>query len=126
MAGMLKPIPCEMDVSDQGRERVLPNPKTSLTRVSQKRLKMEVNHDDFAHLKIPLEDVISATNNFGEENLFCKHGFANEYKGQLSWSGELVNILARRLNKERKDGEQQFWMEISMLSSLKHKKIFLQ
>ncbi|GKA01762.1 protein kinase, ATP binding site-containing protein [Tanacetum coccineum] len=43
--------------------------------------------------------------------------------GHLFWSGELIDIAARRLNKEREDGEQQFWMEISMLSSLKHKNL---
>ncbi|GJZ58669.1 kinase-like domain, phloem protein 2-like protein [Tanacetum coccineum] len=33
------------------------------------------------------------------------------------------NSYARRLNKEWFDGDQQFWMEISLLSSLKHKNL---
>nr|GEV75445.1 protein kinase-like domain, phloem protein 2-like protein [Tanacetum cinerariifolium] len=38
--------------------------------------------------------------------------------------GELIEIDARRLNKERDDEiEQQFWMEISMLSTSKHKNL---
>ncbi|GJT17426.1 kinase-like domain, phloem protein 2-like protein [Tanacetum coccineum] len=58
------------------------------------------NHDDLAHLKIPLEDVLSATNNFAEENLLGEEASEKDYKGQLLWSGE-----------------------ISMLSSLKHKNL---
>ncbi|PWA48432.1 protein kinase-like domain, Concanavalin A-like lectin/glucanase domain protein [Artemisia annua] len=82
-----------------------------------------VNHDDFAHLKIPLEDVLSATNNFSDQNICGEDAFETYYKVQLSWSGELINIYAGRLKKERFDGDQQFWMEVSMLSSLKHKNL---
>ncbi|GJW66674.1 kinase-like domain, phloem protein 2-like protein, partial [Tanacetum coccineum] len=80
------------------------------------------NH--LAHLRIPLEDIESATNNFAEENVIGEGGFGKRYKGQLLWSGELIDINARRLiNKEWDEIEQQFWTEISMLSSLKHKNI---
>nr|GEV55861.1 protein kinase-like domain, phloem protein 2-like protein [Tanacetum cinerariifolium] len=82
-----------------------------------------LNHDDFAHLKIPLENLLSATNNFDEENLVSPNEFVNYYKGQLLLSGELINILAERLNKEWFDGDQQFWTEVSLLSSLKHKNL---
>nr|GEV63816.1 protein kinase-like domain, phloem protein 2-like protein [Tanacetum cinerariifolium] len=83
-----------------------------------------VNHDDFAHLKIPLESILSATNNFDEANIHGDGGFGNHYAGQLLWSGELINISARRLYKKSVDEkEQEFWMEISMLSSLKHKNL---
>ncbi|GJS37281.1 kinase-like domain, phloem protein 2-like protein [Tanacetum coccineum] len=81
------------------------------------------NYDQFAHLKVPLESILSATNNFAQENVICNGAFAKEYMGELLWSGELINITARRLEKEREDGEQGFWMEISMLSTLKHKNI---
>ncbi|GKD18868.1 kinase-like domain, phloem protein 2-like protein, partial [Tanacetum coccineum] len=81
--------------------------------------------DDFAHLKIPLEDILAATNNFDEENIIQEDAdFGNAYAGELSWSGEPIEIDALRLNKERDDEtEQQFWMEIFMLSSLKHKNL---
>ncbi|GJW06907.1 kinase-like domain, phloem protein 2-like protein [Tanacetum coccineum] len=77
----------------------------------------------FAHLKLPLEDILSATNNFDEENVIETADFGNIYKGQLLRSGELININARRINKERKQAEHEFWMEISMLASLKHKNL---
>ncbi|GKF34507.1 kinase-like domain, phloem protein 2-like protein, partial [Tanacetum coccineum] len=83
-----------------------------------------VNHDDFAHLKIPIENVLSATNNFDEANIHGYCGFGNHYKGEFMWFGELINISACRLNKKRDaEKEQEFWMEISMLSSLKHKNL---
>ncbi|PWA66487.1 Protein kinase, ATP binding site-containing protein [Artemisia annua] len=73
------------------------------------------------HLYIPLRVIESATNNFADETR--KDGFANEYKGQILWPGELINIAARRLNKEWDGGEQQFWNMIFMLCNLKHKNL---
>ncbi|GJW55302.1 kinase-like domain, phloem protein 2-like protein [Tanacetum coccineum] len=83
------------------------------------------NHDDFAHLKILLESILSATNNFDDRRAIFTSEFEKRYWGQLLWSGELIMIHARRwLNKERDDEKEQlFWMEISMLSSLKHKNV---
>nr|GEZ47352.1 protein kinase-like domain-containing protein [Tanacetum cinerariifolium] len=78
------------------------------------------NYDHLAHLKIPLESIRSATNNFAEENVVGRSGLEKSYTGQLMWSGELIDIHARRLNKEI---HQQFWMEISLLSTLKHKNL---
>ncbi|GJS17047.1 kinase-like domain, phloem protein 2-like protein [Tanacetum coccineum] len=84
---------------------------------------MSFPSNKFAHLRIPLENILSASNNFAEENAISKSGFADEYKGQLLWSSELIDITARRFDKERNDREQLFWMEISVLSSLKHKNL---
>ncbi|GJY52077.1 kinase-like domain, phloem protein 2-like protein [Tanacetum coccineum] len=80
------------------------------------------NH--LAHLRIPLEKILSATNYFDDKNVIGEGGFGKRYKGQLLWSGELIDINARRLiNKEWDEKEQQFWTEISMLSCLKHKNV---
>ncbi|GKA69019.1 kinase-like domain-containing protein [Tanacetum coccineum] len=80
--------------------------------------------DDFGHLRIPLELILSATNNFADENIHGDGGFGNHYEGQFMWSGELINISARRLNKKSvQEKEQEFWMEIYMLSTLKHKNL---
>ncbi|GJZ35327.1 kinase-like domain, phloem protein 2-like protein [Tanacetum coccineum] len=83
------------------------------------------NHDHLAHFKIPLENILEATNNFSDKNIIDRSGFDKRYWGKLLWSGELIDIIARRwLIKEWDDvKEQQFWMEISMLSSLKHKNL---
>ncbi|PWA46625.1 protein kinase-like domain, Phloem protein 2-like protein [Artemisia annua] len=71
--------------------------------------------DDLAHLKIPHEYILSATNNFGTEGVFYQ-----EYMGQLSLSDDLIDIYARRFEREK---EQEFWMEVSLLSNLKHKNL---
>ncbi|GJV77143.1 kinase-like domain, phloem protein 2-like protein, partial [Tanacetum coccineum] len=83
------------------------------------------NHDDLVHLKISLESIRSATNNFDEEKIIHKSGVEKRYTGELLWSGELIKIRARRWLNEKMDyeKEQQFWMEISMLSTLKHKNL---
>ncbi|GKD96454.1 kinase-like domain, phloem protein 2-like protein [Tanacetum coccineum] len=75
---------------------------------------------DLAHLKIPLESVLSATNNFDDTNVIGSCGYEKRHTGQLSWSGELIKITARRFNK---DGDELFWTEVSMLSSLKHQNL---
>nr|GEU69974.1 protein kinase-like domain, phloem protein 2-like protein [Tanacetum cinerariifolium] len=108
-----------------------PNINEIVTRL-EKALELQLEHqktimslrnNKFAHLQVPLENILSTTNSFAQENVICNDAFATEYKGQILWSGELINITARRLNKDRKDGEQQFWMEISMLFTLKHKNL---
>ncbi|GJU74238.1 kinase-like domain-containing protein [Tanacetum coccineum] len=83
------------------------------------------NHNHLAHLKIPLGNIISATNNFDDRRYIYKSEYEKRYSGQLLWSGELIRIRARRWLNEKWDDEreQQFWMEISMLSSLKHKNL---
>ncbi|XP_071719540.1 probable receptor-like protein kinase At2g39360 [Rutidosis leptorrhynchoides] len=76
--------------------------------------------DDFAHLQIPLEDVLNATNNFADKN-FIKHGgFGKIYKGKLFHHGEFIDIVARKLDGKYGMGSKEFWTEISMLSSLNH------
>ncbi|GKF05988.1 kinase-like domain, phloem protein 2-like protein [Tanacetum coccineum] len=76
------------------------------------------------YLKIPLKKILSVTNNFDDKNIIGRGEFEKRYTGQLFCSGELIKIIARRwLNKERNDREQVFWMNIFMLSSLKHKNL---
>ncbi|GKG13212.1 kinase-like domain, phloem protein 2-like protein, partial [Tanacetum coccineum] len=73
---------------------------------------MSLPSNEFSHLQVPLQNIISTTNNFAEENVMIS-----------LWSGELIDITARRLKKELTHREQLFWMEISMLSNLKHKNL---
>nr|GFA86018.1 protein kinase-like domain, phloem protein 2-like protein [Tanacetum cinerariifolium] len=59
----------------------------------ERRLGLPVNHDDFAHLKIPLESIVSATKNFSDG---AESDAGNHYGGQFLWSGELIDIFVQR------------------------------
>ncbi|KAL4582457.1 hypothetical protein LXL04_007007 [Taraxacum kok-saghyz] len=74
-------------------------------------------------LIIPLEDIVSATNNFSDENLIRRGGFGKVYKGQLRRSGQLIDIVARRLDPKYRKGEKEFFMEVEVLSTLKHENL---
>ncbi|GJY82979.1 kinase-like domain, phloem protein 2-like protein [Tanacetum coccineum] len=76
--------------------------------------------NNLAHLKIPLESILSATNNFDDTHVTGRSGYEKIYKGQFSWTGEFIVINARRYSK---DGDEMFWTELSMLSSLKHQNL---
>ncbi|PWA99360.1 protein kinase-like domain-containing protein [Artemisia annua] len=60
--------------------------------------------------------ILSATNNFSTYGINSAG-----YKAQLlRWHGHVIDIFARRLGKYQ---EGEFWMEVSLLSSLKHKNL---
>ncbi|PWA60754.1 serine-threonine/tyrosine-protein kinase catalytic domain-containing protein [Artemisia annua] len=72
----------------------------------------------FDHLKIPLEKILEATNNFDDKNVIGEGGFGKVYKGKLLDYGILKNISARRLDRKHGQGDVEFWTEISALSVL--------
>ncbi|KAI3739408.1 hypothetical protein L2E82_29812 [Cichorium intybus] len=53
----------------------------------------------FAHLQIPLEEIVSATNKFSDANLIQETGFRDGYRGQLLRSEQLIHIVAHRFNR---------------------------
>ncbi|KAJ0736272.1 putative protein kinase RLK-Pelle-CrRLK1L-1 family [Helianthus annuus] len=79
--------------------------------------------NQFAHLQIPLEDVAKATDNFHHDNIIEHGGVGIAYKGQLLWSGRLMEITARRFDCKHGDGNLEFLAEIAALSDLKHKNL---
>ncbi|GKD44033.1 kinase-like domain, phloem protein 2-like protein, partial [Tanacetum coccineum] len=104
-------------------DEIVPKLEKALKHARENKPIMSLPSNQFAHLKVPLESIISATNNFDKENIFGESGFAKEYKGQLLRSGELIDIHARRLDHHCSEVERQFWMEVSLLSTLKHKNL---
>ncbi|KAL7614990.1 probable serine/threonine-protein kinase PBL28 [Lactuca sativa] len=76
---------------------------------------------ELAHLKIPIEDIKLATNNFSDDNFIGEGGFGRVYKGQLGDSTSATTTVAvKRLDVKGGQGQQEFLMEIVMLSSYKH------
>ncbi|KAL7618477.1 hypothetical protein Lser_V15G01736 [Lactuca serriola] len=80
-------------------------------------------YKQFDHLRIRLNEIVSATDNFSDSNLIRSDRFGKEYKGQLLRSGQLVDIVAWRLDDKHGKGHKEFWTEVTMLSKLKHKNI---
>lgn len=75
-------------------------------------------------LRIPLREIVLATNNFGQQNLIDKDEFEEVYKAQLFRSGQLVNVVVQRLGHRH----MFYWKDrdyllrnICRLSGLKNK-----
>ncbi|KAJ0766677.1 putative protein kinase RLK-Pelle-L-LEC family [Helianthus annuus] len=75
-----------------------------------------------AHLRIPLIDIETATNNFAEENLIKRGGSADVYKGLLLRSEAPVNVVIWRFHLSWQQ-EFNFQLEIERLSGLNHKNL---
>ncbi|KVI05524.1 Protein kinase, catalytic domain-containing protein [Cynara cardunculus var. scolymus] len=72
------------------------------------------------HLKIPLEDILLATNEFAEANIIARTGFGKVYKGQ---SIRLGIVAIKKLDRTYGQGDREFMMEIALLSMCKHENI---
>ena len=77
----------------------------------------------FEHLKIQLEAIKLATNNFADENCIGRGGFGKVYKGELFHSGGQIVVALKRLDPKFGQGNPEFWKEIIMLSLYKHENI---
>ncbi|KAI3692213.1 hypothetical protein L6452_32024 [Arctium lappa] len=78
---------------------------------------------EFQHLKIQLEAIISATNNFSVENYIGKGGFGKVYKGEIIHCKGQSMVAFKRLDRAFGQGNPEFWKEIMMLSLYRHENI---
>ncbi|XP_023760128.1 uncharacterized protein LOC111908543 [Lactuca sativa] len=79
--------------------------------------------DDFEHLKIQLEDIKLATNNFGRDKLIGRGGFGQVYKGELSLDGRQTMVAFKCLDRKHGQGDTEFWKEVLMLSRYRHENL---
>ncbi|GKA88565.1 kinase-like domain, phloem protein 2-like protein, partial [Tanacetum coccineum] len=84
--------------------------------------RMGILYAEFLHLQIPLPEIVTATSNFAAENLIKEDSFGKDYKGQMLRSGQLTDIVARRLDCIYGQ-EVKLFGAISIHSSLQHKNI---
>nr|XP_043606719.1 uncharacterized protein LOC122578755 isoform X2 [Erigeron canadensis] len=76
--------------------------------------------EEFQHLKISLEDIKIATDNFNENKVIGEGGFGKVYKGEVSHSKGRDLVAFKRLNSRFGQGELEFWKEVIMLSRYTH------
>ncbi|XP_071717897.1 uncharacterized protein [Rutidosis leptorrhynchoides] len=85
----------------------------------EKALLYQVNHKD--PLRISLEDIQLATENFHKKHHVGQGGFETVYKGKLSHSDH--TIVAKLLDVKGGQGEKQFQNELQILFKYKHMNI---
>ncbi|CAN0927421.1 Probable serine/threonine-protein kinase PBL21 [Linum grandiflorum] len=97
-------------------------PGSSKSRISDadssgsgKRRVLELN--DNSARSFSLRELAAATQNFRDANLIGEGGFGRVYKGRLE-SGEIVAV--KQLNQDGMQGNQEFIVEVLMLSLLHH------
>ncbi|KAK9050880.1 hypothetical protein SSX86_030149 [Deinandra increscens subsp. villosa] len=76
--------------------------------------------DKFAHLRIPLEVVVKATNNFHHDNIIGHGVPGTAYRGQLLQSKIFREITARRFDWKHGEGHLEFLRESTVLLDLEH------
>ncbi|XP_035844245.1 serine/threonine-protein kinase CDG1-like isoform X3 [Helianthus annuus] len=79
--------------------------------------------EEFDDLKIPLKDVILATDSFATNNRIGCGGFGSVYKGELSRPEGLITVACKRLDRRFGQGNVEFSKEIVTLSKCKHENL---
>ncbi|KAM0070265.1 putative protein kinase RLK-Pelle-WAK family [Helianthus debilis subsp. tardiflorus] len=77
----------------------------------------------FQHLKIQLEEITSATNDFDDQNYIGRGGYGKVYKGEVSHSKGRSVVAIKRLDRTSRQGIPEFLKEITMLSNYKHENV---
>ncbi|KAL7256542.1 hypothetical protein ACSBR1_010473 [Camellia fascicularis] len=69
--------------------------------------------------RFSLAEIQSVTNNFNDELVIGSGGFGKVYKA-LVIDGKETTVAIKRLNSNSKQGAHEFWIEIEILSKLRH------
>ncbi|XP_076958648.1 putative serine/threonine-protein kinase PBL28 [Bidens hawaiensis] len=87
----------------------------------KKALFFQENNKD--SLRIPLEDIKQATQNFHDDNCIGEGGFGKIYKGNLQDGDEFKTIVAKQLDTRHGQVEKQFLSELQILWEYKHESV---
>ncbi|KAL7600338.1 hypothetical protein Lser_V15G22734 [Lactuca serriola] len=83
--------------------------------------------EEFKHLRVPLDFIKHATNNFGASNFIAEGGFGKVYKGEFKaeffQSGGPITGAVKLLDRSKDQADVSFWREIMLLSSYSHKNL---
>jgi serine/threonine protein kinase len=85
----------------------------------KKALNFQENHKD--SLKLSLEDIKLATQDFSEGNIIGHGGFGNVYRGVAAHGDNF--IAAKRLDRKSAEGEAEFMTELEILMEYKHENV---
>ncbi|KAM0010097.1 putative protein kinase RLK-Pelle-CrRLK1L-1 family [Helianthus debilis subsp. tardiflorus] len=67
-----------------------------------------------------MSELSSATNNFNEKRCIGQGGFGKVYKGKISDGATNTYYAIKRLHFESQQGATEFWVEVKLLSRLRH------
>lgn len=75
------------------------------------------------NLKISLEDIKLATNNFSDNNLIGRGGSARVYRGEVTRANRCHTVAAKRLNSDGGQHKNEFMTELEILQDYKHESV---
>ncbi|KAK9077819.1 hypothetical protein SSX86_006157 [Deinandra increscens subsp. villosa] len=84
---------------------------------------METFLVEFQHLRIHLEEIKLATDNFDDKKVIGTGGFGKVYKGEVSHFKGRSMVAFKRLDRRFGQGDPEFWKEIMMLSRYTHENL---
>ncbi|KAL8214412.1 hypothetical protein R6Q57_003861 [Mikania cordata] len=87
----------------------------------QEALKCQEAHKD--GLRMSLEEIKWATQNFNNKNMIGRGGFGTVYRGEIFRDKDPILIVAKKNDKYSAQGEQEFLTELEILFEYKHENI---
>ncbi|KAF8023930.1 hypothetical protein BT93_F1204 [Corymbia citriodora subsp. variegata] len=96
---------------------------TALWCLKHRKRRIRIGEITKEDIDLPLYEraaLVSATNNFSDENMIGAGGFGPVYKGKLQ-TGQLVAV--KRLSKSSKQGLEEFKNEVLLIARLQHRNL---
>ncbi|CAL5029830.1 unnamed protein product [Urochloa decumbens] len=69
---------------------------------------------------LSFRDIVSATNNFSEDNMLGRGGFGKVYKGMMDGNKQ---VAVKRLSEGSRQGVEEFRNEVALIAQLQHRNL---